>query len=70
MPQKIIKEEKIKTIPNAKKKLIIMITSVCLMVFSVFQVCFLARYTLGLEVSNSNMAIYNWILKLVSSDET
>ena len=69
MPRSI-REEKVKTIPKAKRKLITMVICICLMLFSVVQVYYLARYTFGLEVSSNNMAVYNWVLKLVSYDET
>lgn len=69
MPRRSVKKDKVKTIPKAKRKVIIMCICICLMLFSVVQVYFLARYTLGLEVSSGNMAIYNWVLKLVSYDE-
>ena len=70
MPRRSVKEENIKTIPNAKKKLITMLICICLMVFSVVQVYYLTKYTLGLEVSKYDMAVYNWVLKLVSHDGT
>lgn len=68
MSRRGVKEE-VKIIPNAKRKLITMMICIVLMVFSITQVYYLARYTLGLEVSSNNMAVYNWVLKLVSSDE-
>lgn len=70
MSRRNVKEEKVKTIPNARRKLIIMVICICLMLFSMVQVYYLARYTFGLEVSSSNMAVYNWVLKLVSYDGT
>jgi len=69
MSRRSVKREKVKTVPNAKRKLITMIVCLVIMVFSVTQVYYLARYTLGLEVSSKNMAVYNWVLKLVSYDE-
>ena len=69
MSRRSVKEEQVKTIPNAKRKLITMIVCLVIMLFSVTQVYYLARYTLGLEVYSRNMAVYNWILKLVSYDE-
>lgn len=68
MSRKNVKDNNVKTIPNAKRKLIIMIVSIVLMVFSATQVYNLTRYTLGLEVSKSDMAVYNFILKLVTYD--
>lgn len=68
MPKKEEKQNNIKTIPKAKRKLIIMIISITLMVFSVVQVYNLTRYTFGLEVSKSDMVVYNFILKLVSGN--
>lgn len=70
MSKKSVKEEQVKTLPKAKRKLITMIICIVIMVFSVTQVYYLARYTLGLEVSSKNMALYNWVLKLVSYEET
>jgi len=70
MPRRCAKEEKIKVVHNAKRKLVIMVICICLMMFSVMQVYYLTRYTFGLEVSSRDMAVYNWVLKLVSYDET
>ena len=64
MPRRCIKEQKIKS--NAKVKLTVMIICVGLMLFSIMQVYYLAKYTLGLEVSSREMAVYNWVNKLVS----
>ena len=69
MSRRSVKEEQVKMLPNAKRKLITMIICIVVMVFSITQVYYLARYTLGLEVSSKNMAVYNWVLKLVSYDE-
>ena len=68
MANKYKEENKIKIIPNAKKKLILMLVCFCLMVFSVVQVVNLARYTLGFNVSESDMVVYNWIVKLVYNE--
>jgi len=70
MPKRNVKKENVKAIPNARRKLMTMVICICLMLFSLVQVYYLARYTLGLEVSNGEMAVYNWVLKLVSYDET
>lgn len=70
MPRRSEKENKVRTIPNAKRKLITMVICICIMLFSVLQVYYLARYTFGLEVSKCNMSVYNWVLKLISYDET
>ena len=64
MPRRCIKEQKIKS--NVKVKLTVMIICVGLMLFSIMQVYYLAKYTLGLEVSSREMAVYNWVNKLVS----
>lgn len=69
MSRRSVKEEQVKAIPNAKFKLITMIICIVLMVFSITQVYYLARYTLGLKVSSNNMTVYNWVLKLVSYDK-
>ena len=69
MSRRSVKEEQVKMLPNAKRKLITMIICIVVMVFSITQVYYLAIYTLVLEVSSKNMAVYNWVLKLVSYDE-
>ena len=70
MTRRSVNEKQIKTVPNAKRKLILMIVCIVLMVFSVSQVYYLVRYTFGLEVSSKDMAVYNWFLKLVTYDES
>ena len=61
-------DKKTKPVPNAMLKLICMFLSLALMVFSVTQVYYLLKYTLGHEVSKEDMAVYNWVVKLVSYD--
>ena len=56
--------------PGAKKSLVIMIISVALMIFSVIQVYHLARYTLGLEVTQQDMKVYRWVYMLLEKDTT
>jgi hypothetical protein len=60
---------KLKEVPNAKAKLIVMLISIALMVFSVLQVYYLAMYTFGREISEDKLAVYKWVVKLVNYDE-
>lgn len=49
---------------GAKKQLILMVFSVALMIFTITQVYFLAKYTLGLEVKQENLKVYRWVCML------
>ena len=60
---------KMKEVPNAKAKLIGMIISIVLMVFSVTQTYYLAMYTFGREISEDKMSVYKWVVKLVNYDD-
>lgn len=60
---------KMKEVPNAKAKLIGMIVSIILMVFTVTQTYYLAMYTFGREISEDKMAVYKWVVKLVNYSE-
>ena len=60
---------KLKEVPNAKAKLIGMLISIALMVFSILQVYYLAMYTFGREISEDKLAVYKWVVKLVNYDE-
>ncbi len=60
---------KLKEVPNAKAKLIGMIVSIVLMVFTVTQTYYLAMFTFGREISEDKMAVYKWVVKLVNYDE-
>ena len=60
---------KMKEVPNAKAKLIGMIVSIVIMIFSVMQTYYLAMYTFGREISEDKMAVYKWVVKLVNYDE-
>ena len=53
---------------NAKIKLVIMIISVILMFFSITQVYYLAKYTLGHEVAPKKLKVYRWVQLLLSGD--
>jgi len=59
-------EPKMKT--GAKKQLIIMLISIALMVFSVTQVYYLAKYTLGHEVPQEKLRVYKWVCMLLEGD--
>ena len=54
---------------GAKRQLVIMIISIVLMVFSITQVYYLARYTLGYEVDQKDMSVYTWFYKLLEAPE-
>ncbi len=60
---------KMKEVPNAKAKLIGMLVSIALMIFTVTQTYYLAMYTLGREISEDKMAVYKWVVKLVNYNE-
>lgn len=62
------KETKMK--PGAKKQLVIMIISVVLMVFSVTQVYYLAKYTLGHEVPQEKLKVYRWVYMLLEGSNS
>lgn len=55
--------------PGAKKQLIIMLISVILMIFTVTQVYYLAKYTLGYEVSAEKLRVYRWVSMLMKDSE-
>lgn len=55
--------------PGAKKQLIIMLISVALMIFSVTQVYYLAKYTLGYEVPAEKLKVYKWVSMLLQDSE-
>lgn len=57
-----------KHVKGAGKKLIFMFVSIALMVFCICQVYYLAKYTLGHEISEDKMAVYTWVKKLTSGD--
>lgn len=69
MSRRNIKENNVKVMPKAKRKLIIMFVSVALMFFSVIQVYNLTRYTLGLEVTKGQMYVYRFVLDLVTDED-
>lgn len=50
---------------GAKKQLVIMLISVALMVFSVTQVYYLAKYTLGYDVPQEKLNVYRWVCMLL-----
>ena len=53
---------------KAKRKLIVMLISVTLMIFSLLQVFFLLKYTLGYNVSSRHLKVYKWVTLLVNGD--
>lgn len=65
--QETTKKKKIKT---SKKKLIIMFISVFLMIFSITQVYYLAKYTLGHEVAADKLGVYKWVYMLFEGSAT
>ncbi|MBQ8043749.1 MAG: hypothetical protein IJ272_06335 [Clostridia bacterium] len=56
---------------SAKKQFVIMLISIALMVFSVTQVYYLAKYTLGHDVPQEKLKVYRWVCMLLEgSNET
>lgn len=55
---------------GAKARLIIMLISVCLMVFSVTQVYYLGKFTLGYDVPSEKLKVYVWFCKLLDGSTT
>lgn len=55
--------------PGAQKKLVIMIISIVLMLFTVTQVYYLAKYTLGYEVAAEKLKVYRWVSMLLKDSE-
>lgn len=55
--------------PGAKKQLVIMLISIVLMFFSVTQVYYLAKYTLGYEVPAQKLNVYRWVNMLLQDSE-
>ena len=55
---------------GAKTRLIIMIISVCLMMFSVTQVYYLGKFTLGYDVPSEKLKVYVWFCKLLDVNTT
>ena len=53
---------------GAKKKLIIMILSIALMIFSVTQVYYLAKYTLGYDIPQEKLRVYRWVCMLLEGN--
>ena len=66
--RRVEENNKKKSYSKAKKKLIVMLISVALMIFSLFQVFFLLKYTLGYNVSSTHLKIYKWVTLLVNGD--
>ena len=64
--RRAVQESEPKMKKGAKKQLIIMIIAVFLMIFSVTQVYYLARYTLGYEVEEKNLKVYKWVSMLLN----
>ena len=55
--------------PGAKKQLIVMLISIILMIFTVTQVYYLAKYTLGYEVPAEKLRVYRWVSMLLKDSE-
>lgn len=51
--------------PGAKKQLVIMLISVAIMILTVIQVYYLAKYTLGYEVPAEKLKVYRWVSMLL-----
>ena len=54
---------------GAKKQLVIMLISVTLMLFTITQVYYLAKYTLGYEVPVEKLSVYRWVSMLLEDSE-
>ena len=66
-----VEKNELKMKAGAKKQLAIMLISVVLMVFSVTQVYYLAKYTLGYDVPQEKLKVYRWVCMLLEgSNET
>jgi len=55
---------------NPKKKLIIMFIAVFLIIFSITQVYYLAKYTFGREVPADKLGVYRWVCMLLEGNAT
>ncbi len=55
--------------PGAKKQLVIMLISIILMIFTVTQVYYLTKYTLGYEVPAEKLRVYRWVSMLFGDSE-
>lgn len=55
--------------PGAKKQLVVMLISIMLMIFTVTQVYYLAKYTLGYEVPAEKLRVYKWVCMLLQDSE-
>lgn len=55
--------------PGAKKQFIIMLISIVLMIFTVTQVYYLAKYTLGYNVPAEKLRVYRWVNMLMQDSE-
>lgn len=55
---------------GAKKQLVVMLISVVLMFFSLTQVYYLAKYTLGYDVPQEKLKVYRWVCMLLGDNTT
>lgn len=55
---------------KAKVKLVVMLVSVALMIFSLVQVYYLLMYTIGKDVPEEKLKVYRWIQLVVSGQES
>lgn len=55
---------------GAKRQLIIMLLSIALMFFSLSQVYYLTKYTLGQNVSSEKLKVYRWIRLLLEGTDS
>ncbi len=55
--------------PGAKKQLVVMLIFIVLMIFTVTQVYYLAKYTLGYEVPAEKLKVYRWVSMLLQDSE-
>lgn len=68
--RRVSSKENVKVSKKAKKQLILMLVSIVLMIFCITQVYYLAKYTLGKEVPEGKLRVYNWVRLLSSGQET
>lgn len=61
-------ENELRARKKVKTRIIIMIISVAIMIFSVTQTYNLAMYTLGYEVPKEKLIVYRWVCMLLDSN--
>lgn len=67
--RRVVEKNRTKLKSGAKTQLAIMIISVVLMVFSVTQVYYLTKYTLGYDVPYEKLKVYRWVCMLLDGSQ-